>query len=129
MDELDRRIIQLQMERLSIARDEAGSSRLDELDRLISSLQRDQQEMKSRWELERAGVNRLQEIKNQIDTTLLQITQAERQYDLNKASELKYGKLPELRKQLVEEEELYSKSSTRMLRDTCLLYTSPSPRD
>jgi len=118
MDELDRRIIQLQMERLSIARDEAGSSRLDELDRSISSLQRDQQEMKSRWELERAGVNRLQEIKNQIDATLTQIAQAERQYDLNGAAMLKYGKLPELRKQLVQEEELYSKSSTRMLRDT-----------
>ena len=118
MDELDRRIIQLQMERLSVARDEAGTTRLTDLDNQIETLQKQQQELRSRWELERAGVNRLQEIKNQIDATLTQIAAAERTYDLNAAAILKYGTLPELRKQLQTEEELYSKSSQRMVRDT-----------
>ena len=118
MDELDRKIIQLQMERLSVARDEAGTPRLAALDEQITALQRQQQEIKGRWELERAGVNRLQEIKNQIDETALAISNAERAYDLNNAARLKYGTLPELRKQLKEEEEIYSKSTNRMVHDT-----------
>jgi ATP-dependent Clp protease ATP-binding subunit ClpB len=74
--------------------------------------------LKSRWELERAGVDRLQEIKNQIDKTLTEITAAERSYDLNNAAILKYGTLPDLKKQLLEEEDLYSNTGGRMIRDT-----------
>lgn len=120
IDELDRRIIQLQMERLSVARDDSVSPRLVALDSGISALQRQQSELKSRWDLERAGVTRLQEIKNQIDDTRTQIAKAEREYDLNSAAVLKYGKLPELEKQLKSEEEIYTKGGNiaRMIRDT-----------
>lgn len=117
VDELDRRIIQLEMERLSIARDEAGTPRLATLDSQIETLQKQQQEIKGRWDLQRAGVNRVQEIKNQIDTMLTQIATAERNYDLNAAAVLKYGKLPELKNQLKVEEELYSTSTGRIVRD------------
>jgi len=125
IDELDRKIIQLQMERLSVARDEAqGAPRIVNLDTQILSLQRQQEELKSRWELERAGVTRLQEIKEQIDKTMTEIAKAEREYDLNAAAVLKYGTLPELQKQLKVEEEVYanqggsSLTSNRMIRDT-----------
>lgn len=124
VDEIDRRVIQLQMERLSIARDEAGSPRVASIDSQIEALQRQQADLRARWELERAGVTRLQEIKNQIDATVTQIAKAEREYDLNAAAVLKYGKLPELQAQLKKEEELYDKgkgltsTGTRMIRDT-----------
>ena len=121
IDELDRKIIQLQMERLSIARDEAGSQRLTSLDDQISALQRQQEGLKQVWDSERAGVTRLQEIKNQIDKTVTDIEKAERNYDLNSAAVLKYGTLPELRKQLKAEEDLYANNEMgvgRMIRDT-----------
>jgi ATP-dependent Clp protease ATP-binding subunit ClpB len=68
IDELDRKIIQLQMERLSLARDEAGSKRLQNLDGQIDSLTRQQEDLRNRWELERSGVTKIQDIKNQIDS-------------------------------------------------------------
>lgn len=80
--------------------------------------------MKSRWDAERAGVHRLQELKNQIDATHTAIAKAEREYDLNQAAILKYGTLPDLEKQLKAEEELYENEKLhnykgrRLLRDT-----------
>ena len=125
IDELDRRIIQLQMERLSVARDEKeGSPRIAGLDKQIQALQREQEGLRSRWELERAGVTRLQDLKNQIDSIQTQIAKAEREYDLNTAAVLKYGSLPELQLQLKEEEDIYAKKeankaiTTQMIRDT-----------
>lgn len=119
VDEIDRKIIQLQMERLSIARDDANSPRLAAIDSQIVGFQRQQQELTSRWNQERAGVTRLQEVKNQIDLTNIAIAKAEREYDLNQAAILKYGTLPDLQKQLKTEEDNYSKGShvARMLRD------------
>lgn len=114
------------VERLSVARDEAASPRLDSLDTQIKELQKQQQELRSKWDLERAGVTRLQDLKNQIDATITAIGKAERDYDLNQAAVLKYGTLPELQKKLSEEEKLYEDgrsstskdSSSKMLRDT-----------
>ena len=75
--------------------------------------------------MERAGVTRLQDLKNQIDNLTTQIAKAEREYDLNTAAVLKYGTMPELQKQLQQEEELYAKNgaqpdkeASRMIRDT-----------
>lgn len=123
IDELDRKIIQLQMERLSIARDEAASPRLTVIDDQIDNLQKHQEGLRSRWDQERAGVSRLQELKEKIDETSFAIQKAEREYDLNEAAVLKYGTLPQLQKELAEEESLYSESSVdlganKMLRDT-----------
>jgi ATP-dependent Clp protease ATP-binding subunit ClpB len=91
----------------------------------VSKLQREQEVLKSRWDLEKAGVTRLQDIKNQIDEMLTKIAKAEREYDLNNAAILKYGELPELQKQLREEEELYAtngakQTTERMLNDTVM---------
>ena len=126
IDELDRKIIQLQMERMSLARDEAGSKRLENLDGQIDDLTREQEDLRNRWELERSGVTKIQDIKNNIDSVQTEIAKAEREYDLNTAAILKYGKLPELQKELEAEEELYANKQgsqtvakgDRLLRDT-----------
>ncbi|CAE7361217.1 clpB, partial [Symbiodinium microadriaticum] len=120
VDDIDRKLIQLQMERMSIARDNTDPERLRSLDETIKQLQRQQQDLKAKWDRERAGVNRLQELKNQIDSTVTQLERAERQSDLNRAAELKYGTLPSLQKQLAEEELRAedSKGDAKMLNDT-----------
>lgn len=123
IDELDRKIIQLQMERLSISRDESTSPRLLVIDEQVSTLQKQQEGLRSRWDQERAGVSSIQELKNKIDATNIGIQKAEREYDLNEAAVLKYGTLPALLKELKTEEELYTTTSSdlganRMLRDT-----------
>ena len=66
-----------EIERVSVSRDEESSPRLVTIDSQLSDLKRQQQELRSKWELERAGVTRLQEIKNQIDSTLTAIAKAE----------------------------------------------------
>lgn len=107
-------------ERLSIARDEASSPRLQVIDGLLESFQKQSEELTRQWELERAGVNRLQDLKNQIDSTITQIAKAEREFDLNTAAILKYGTLPDLQKKLAEEENILNKTEATapMLRDT-----------
>jgi len=110
-----------EIERLSVARDDAQSPRVLAIDSQIEMLQRQQQELTARWNQEKAGVTRLQELKNQIESANIAIAKAEREYDLNQAAILKYGTLPDLQKKLKEEEDNYSKynisSSDRMLRD------------
>lgn len=109
------------VERLSISRDDANSPRLVALDENLNALQKQTEELKRRWELERAGVTRLQELKNQIDSTLTQISKSERDYDLTMAAKLKYATLPQLQKELAEEEEKIGRNETqsnRMLRET-----------
>lgn len=111
IDEIDRKLIQLQMERLSIARDNEDTTRLESVDKQIASLTREQQQLTDAWNAERSGVNRLQEIKNQIDQANTELAKAEREYDLNAAAVLKYGKLPELQKALTEEEDRVDSTS------------------
>eukprot|EP00598_Pedospumella_elongata_P011640 CAMPEP_0185007566 /NCGR_PEP_ID=MMETSP1098-20130426/87435_1 /TAXON_ID=89044 /ORGANISM="Spumella elongata, Strain CCAP 955/1" /LENGTH=889 /DNA_ID=CAMNT_0027535913 /DNA_START=138 /DNA_END=2807 /DNA_ORIENTATION=- len=129
IDEIDRKIIQLQMERHSVSRDEAESPRLSVIDTQLNELQRQQQELRSKWEIERAGVTRLQELKEQIDAANTALTKAEREYDYNKAAVLKYSTLPALEKEFEKEEALYDQklslsaanatdSEPKMLRDT-----------
>lgn len=109
------------MERMSIARDNTDPTRLAALDQTIKTLQKEQQDLKERWDVERAGVNRLQQLKNQIDATVTQLERAERSSDLNTAAELKYGTLPALKKELEEEERLAEekgRGASSMLNDT-----------
>ena len=108
IDELDRKIIQLQMEHMSLARDEKeGSSRLKKISDQITALQREQEGLRSRWELERSGVTKIQSLKEAIDACQTDIMRAERESNLQRAAELKYGRLPELQKELKVEEEMY----------------------
>jgi ATP-dependent Clp protease ATP-binding subunit ClpB len=111
-----------------VSRDEANSPRLAAIDAQLAVLQREAADLKAKWELERAGVSRVQELKNQIDATVTAIAKAEREFDYNNAAVLKYGKLPELQKKLAEEEALVdsqgdknkdkAQEGEKMLRDT-----------
>lgn len=111
---------------MSVARDEQESPRLKVIDEQLARIQRQQEELRSKWELERAGVSRLQELKNRIDEAQTELQRAERELRLTDAAELKYAKLPALKQELLKEEELYeiaqqSQSKTKnapMLRDT-----------
>lgn len=139
LDELDRRITQLQMERLSISRDEQSAekegggadaaaaakaeahARVVGIDEQLEALKREQNAIADKWKQEKAGVTRLQELKNEIESVGLEMERAERSGDLGKAGELKYQKLPNLKTELKREEELYlalSSKGNSLMRDT-----------
>lgn len=112
LDEVDRRIIQLEMEKLSLASDatksldprqaESNSARLAHLDEQLESLTREQQDLTMRWEKEKGAVMGVTELQEQIAQITFEIEKAERDYDLEKAAELKYGTLPDLERRLEE---------------------------
>ena len=130
MDEVDRKVIQLEMERLSLKSDveksedstESGD-RLAKIDTELGELKDRQEELNARWQAERGGVNRMSELTQKIADVELEIDQCERDFDLNRAAELKYSKLPELKKELEAagntdaEENEYPAEGARMLRD------------
>jgi ATP-dependent Clp protease ATP-binding subunit ClpB len=108
LDEVDRRIIQLEMERLSIKSDveknglEADMQRLQYLESSLMAMYEEQAQLNARWQAEKAVVLGTNELQEKIAAVKLEIEKAEREYDLNKAAELKYGELPELLEQLEE---------------------------
>lgn len=104
LDEIDRKILQLEMERLSLHKesDLASKERLERLDRELADLKERQSHLNAQWQQEKDLLDRRKAIKEQIDRVELEIQQAERDYDLNKAAELKFGKLNELQNQLAE---------------------------
>ncbi|MDX2273536.1 MAG: ATP-dependent chaperone ClpB [Cyanobacteriota bacterium] len=106
LDEIDRRIMQLQMEELSLKKeDDLGSrDRLSRIEQELANLMENQRELNSRWQFEKEGLEQLQTLKGERDAIKLQIEQAEQKYDLNRAAELKYGKLMEIERQIQEKE-------------------------
>ena len=106
MDDLAHRITQLQIEQVSLKKetDALSQSRLHELEKELAELQDKFRSMKAKWENEKNAIGKVQTLREQIEQTNAAIEKAQREYDLNKAAELKYGKLPELQKQLEEEE-------------------------
>ena len=129
LDEIDRRIIQLEMERLSLKSDyEQNESdmndgaRLFGIDKELTDLLKQQEELNTRWMLEKGGVDRLKDLKNEIADMQIEIEKCEREFDLNKAAELKYSQMPALEEELekleaVSAEETESDDGERMLRD------------
>ncbi|MFS8868243.1 ATP-dependent chaperone ClpB [Synechococcus sp. H65.1] len=106
LDEIDRRIMQLQMEELSLKKedDPASKERLGKIEQELANLMERQRELSARWQMEKDAIERLQSLKAERDAVKLQIEQAEQKYDLNRAAELKYGKLMELERQIQEQE-------------------------
>lgn len=102
LDETTRRIMQLEIEEAALRKekDSASQLRLVELKKELSGLQEQSAGMRAQWEQEKKGINRDRQIREQIEQTRLEIERAEREYDLNKAAELKHGKLPQLEKEL-----------------------------
>jgi ATP-dependent Clp protease ATP-binding subunit ClpB len=106
LDELTRRVMQLEIEREALRKesDKASKQRLEQLEKELADLREDQMELQARWQAEKTSAVKLRELREQIEQTKVQIEQAERQYDLNRVAELRYGKLAGLEKQLQEEE-------------------------
>ena len=106
IDEIDRKILQLEMEKLSLGResDAASQERLERLERELAELAEQQSTLNAQWQQEKGAIDELSNLKEEIERVQLQVEQAKRSYDLNKAAELEYGTLTTLQKQLAEKE-------------------------
>ncbi|MGB3511644.1 MAG: ATP-dependent chaperone ClpB [Microcoleaceae cyanobacterium] len=106
LDEIDRKILQLEMERLSLQKesDPASKERLERLEKDLANLKEEQHSLNAQWEAEKGVIGKIQTLKEEIDKVNIEIQQAERNYDLSRAAELKYGKLITLQKQVQEAE-------------------------
>ncbi len=104
MDKLDRRLIQLQIEREAVKRekDEASRKRLSLLEEEIAKLQREAADLEEIWKAEKASVQGSAQLKEEIDRLRFQIEEFKRKGDFNKVAELQYGRLPELEKKLAQ---------------------------
>ncbi|MEL6489031.1 MAG: ATP-dependent chaperone ClpB [Cyanobacteria bacterium J06621_3] len=114
LDEIDRKILQMEMERLSLQKesDPASVDRLEKLEQELANLKESQGELSAQWQSEKDTIGKVQTIKEEIDRLNVEIEQAERAAELNKAAELKYGKLPDLQKQLADAEAKISETQT-----------------
>lgn len=119
LDEITRRMMQLEIEEaaLSKEKDEASKERLVVLKKELAELRSQEKVLRLQWEDERKGIQKTQSLRSQIEQIRTQIEEAERQYDLNKAAELKHGKLPALEAELKKAEEAEGKSKKRLLRE------------
>ncbi|GIW44435.1 MAG: chaperone protein ClpB 1 [Candidatus Binatia bacterium] len=106
LDEVSRRVMQLEIEREALKKetDKASQARLERLEKELAELKAQQESLRARWEVEKAAIQRLRELRRKIEETKVEIGKAERQYDLNRVAELKYGVLAQLERQLAEEE-------------------------
>ena len=121
LDELTRRVMRLEIEEVSLAKesDQASKARLADLRKELADLRAQADALRAQWEAERQALRRVQALREQIEQVRQEAEQAERDYDLNKAAELRLGKLPELQRRVeAEEERLADKQGgTRLLRE------------
>lgn len=112
LDEVSRKIMQLEIEEtaLSKEKDEISKKRLEDIKKEKAELKTKFDGMKAKWDNEKQAINKVQKLREEIENVNSQIEKAERNYELNKVAELRYGKLPELQNELKKEEELIEKS-------------------
>ena len=118
LDEILRRTMQLEIEREALKKesDLASKDRLKKIEKELADLKSDASALQAQWQAEKDAVQKLRGLREQLDQTKVEIEKAERQYDLNRAAELKYGKLTQLEKQLhAEESRLAEKQSGKRL--------------
>jgi ATP-dependent Clp protease ATP-binding subunit ClpB len=104
LDEIDRKILQLEMEKLSLQKEDnpISKERLARLEKELANLKEQQSGLNAQWQSEKEIIDRIRTLKEEIDRVNLEIQQAERDYDLNRAAELRYGKLTDLQRQIKE---------------------------
>ncbi|MFM2303416.1 MAG: hypothetical protein RLZZ135_825, partial [Cyanobacteriota bacterium] len=114
LDEIDRKVLQLEMERLSVNKDTstAARERLHKIEKELADLKEEQRAFTAQWQSEKDIITEIQTIKEEMDKVNIEIQQAERTYDLALASALKYGKLTELQQKLEAAEHQLSDSQT-----------------
>lgn len=119
MDDIARKIMQLEIEQAALKKeeDELSRSHLQEIEKELSNYRNTYNAMKAKWQKEKDEIGKVQKLREQLDEVNSQIEKAEREYDLNKAAELKYGKKPQLLKQIEEAEKDKVKSDNVLLHD------------
>lgn len=121
LDEIQRKIMQHEIEEAALKKetDRLAAEHLKEVQKELSEMREQFNEMKAKWENEKSAISKVQKLREEIEQVNGEIDKAERTYDLNKAAELKYGKLPSLQKQLEEEERIAEQAYTEntLLRD------------
>ncbi len=120
LDEASRRIMQLEIEREALRKesDQASKARLERIEKELAELRSTTDGIKARWQAEKDSVQALRALREQIDATKTEIDQAERQYDLNRVAQLRYGKLAALERQLAEAEaKLGGDGKPRLLKE------------
>ena len=112
LDEISRKIMQYEIEETALSKenDEISKQRLQDIQKEKAELKTKFDSMMAKWKNEKEAIGKVQKLREEIEQTNSQIEQAERKYDLNKVAELKYGKLPDLQKELEKEEEISEKN-------------------
>ena len=122
MDDISRKIMQLEIEEAALKKedDKLSQAHLEDIRKELADLREKFNEMKAKWENEKNAIEKVQKLREEIGEVNALIEKAEREYDLNKAAELKYGRLPNLKAELEKQEKLAeesSNSSSSLLRD------------
>jgi ATP-dependent Clp protease ATP-binding subunit ClpB len=121
LDELTRRVMRLEIEEAALAKetDQASKGRLESLRRELADLRAEADAMRAQWDAERQALRKVQTLRGEIERVRLEAEEAERRYDLNRAAELRHGRLPELERRLEgEEAQLVAKQGgARLLRE------------
>ena len=120
MDELNRKIIQQEIAQAALKKEEdkLSKERLEAVTKELAQLREQFNSMKAQWDNEKTAIGKVQKLREEIEQTGGEIERAEREYDLNKAAELKYGKLPQLKAELEKEEKLAEEAQqSSLLRD------------
>ena len=120
LDELSRKIMQMAIEETALKKetDRLSQERLEDLQKNLAELHDEFASKKAQWENEKASVDRLSSLREEIEQVNREIEQAQQQYDLNKAAELQYGRLPQLQKELQAEEETIKKQDLSLVHES-----------
>jgi len=120
LDEVTRKIMQLEIEEAALKKekDKASQTRLEELRKELGDLKERSQLMRAQWEKEKSAIHKINKVREEIEETKRLIERAEREYDLNKAAELRHGKLPQLEHQLADAEKASLTQEKRLLRES-----------
>ncbi len=119
MDDLRRRIMQHEIEQAALKKetDALSQEHLREIETELAAWRDAFNEMKAKWENEKDAIGKVQRLREEIEQTNADIEKAQQEYDLNRAAELKYGRLPELTRELAEQEKLAAQQEATLLRD------------
>ena len=120
LDEVTRRILQLEIEKEALKKesDEGSKKRLEEVEKELAELKEQEKELRASWDEEKELISNIRKLREEMEQTKVEMEKAEREYDLNRLAELKYGKMVDLEKQLQEEEEkLEQKKKSRLLKE------------
>ncbi len=120
LDELSRKVMQMEIEEAALKKetDHLSQERLEDLQRELAELHDEFAAKKAQWENEKHSVEKLSSLREEIENVNREIAQAQQAYDLNKAAELQYGKLPGLQKQLAEEEKKIREQDLSLVRES-----------